>query len=75
MLLDSSQDKVRSGDRQFLPAEKLRQLEAYRSFVKTRKRYVILDASKPVADIAEDAYAAIIDMLARRTDMVLKNRF
>jgi hypothetical protein len=48
---------------------------AYIAFVKTRKKYVILNASKPVATVTEDAYAAIIDTLAERADRQLKSRF
>jgi energy-coupling factor transporter ATP-binding protein EcfA2 len=58
-----------------LPAGTLRILEAYRSFVKTRKKYVILDTSKPADSVKEEAYAAIIDTFAQRTDVRLKNRF
>jgi hypothetical protein len=43
--------------------------------VKSRKKYVILDASKPLAAVVEDAYVAIIDTLAERADKQLKRRF
>jgi hypothetical protein len=73
ILLDTPAEVMQSGDQPLLSAETLRQLEAYRSFVKTRKRYVILDAGKPVACVTEEAYAAIIDMLAQRTEKQLIN--
>jgi hypothetical protein len=56
-------------------AETLRQLEACWAFVKTRKKFVILDASKPVATVTEEAYAAVIEILAERTDRRLRRRF
>jgi hypothetical protein len=55
--------------------EALGELEAYRAFIKTRKRYVILDANKPTAGVTEDAYAAIINALAERAKRELENRF
>jgi energy-coupling factor transporter ATP-binding protein EcfA2 len=58
-----------------LPAQTARQIEAYRSFVKARKQHIILNAGKPAADLTEDVYAAIIDMLAQSTDRQLKRRF
>jgi hypothetical protein len=74
ILLDPAAEGLHSKNQDVLPAETLRLLEAYRSFVKTREQYVILDASKPAASVTEEAYAAIIDALAQRTDRQLKNR-
>jgi len=75
VLLDISAEAVQSKNQEFPSAEALRQLEAYRAFVKTRKRYVILDASQSIDCITENAYAAIIDTLAQRADRKLKRRF
>ncbi len=75
VLLDTPADTMQSRNQEFPSAEALGQLEAYRAFVKTRKRYVILDASQPIDCITENAYAAIIDTLAQRADRKLKNRF
>lgn len=75
ILLDVSAKTMQSISREFLSAGTLKQREAYRSFVKTRKRYIILDAEKPPASVAEEAYAAIIDTLALRTARQLRNRF
>ena len=58
-----------------LSAQTVRQLEAYRSFVKASKQHIILNAGKPAADLTEDAYTAMIDMLAQRTNSKLRNRF
>jgi hypothetical protein len=41
--------------------------------LRSKARIVILDASQPLDRIAEDAYAAIIDTLAERTDRTMKN--
>lgn len=58
------------------PAEATKQLDVYHSFLKSvRRRHIILDASKPLASVTEDAYAAIVDTLAARTEKVLKSRF
>jgi thymidylate kinase len=75
VLLDIPAKAMRSRDQKISSAEALGQLEAYRTFVKTRKRYVILDASQSIDCITENAYAAIIDTLAQRADRKLKNRF
>jgi hypothetical protein len=59
-----------------LPREKAeRLLEFYRSFIKTRKSYIILDSGKPDGALLEEAYAAIIAVLARRTQRALQSRF
>jgi thymidylate kinase len=75
VLLDTSAEVLQSKSQQFPSEETVRQREAHRAFVKTRKRYVILDASQSIDCITENAYAAIIDTLAQRVDRKLKNRF
>jgi hypothetical protein len=75
ILLDVHANVSQSSSQEFLLADTLRQREAYRSFVKTRKRYTILDARKPPTSVAEEAYAAIIDTLALHAERHLKNRF
>jgi hypothetical protein len=66
---------IQSRNPQLTLAEAQRQVAAYRAFTKARKRCIILDASKPLTCITEDAYAAIVDALAARTEKVLKSRF
>jgi thymidylate kinase len=75
ILLDVSSEVIQSRNPQLSPAEILRQIDVYRAFVKTRKNYIILDASKPAGEVKENAYAAIIDMLAQGTESRLKSRF
>jgi hypothetical protein len=75
ILLDSTTGVFQSGSQLVPTSITQAQLSAYRSFVKTRKRYVILDASGPPDSVAEGAYAAIVDTLVARTDRKLKNRF
>ena len=75
ILLDQDTEGLQSRNQGAPLTEAHRQLQAYRAFVKTRKRYVILDASKPVASVTEEAYAAIINTLAQLTDSKLKDRF
>jgi hypothetical protein len=74
ILLDPAAERMQSMNHEVLPAQKLSQLEACCSFVKTRNRYVVLDAGKPAASVTEEAYSAVIDMLARRADKLIKNR-
>jgi hypothetical protein len=75
IMLDPAADALQPRPPELPSGETLRKIEAYRSFVKTRKEHIILDASKPVTSVTEEAYAAIIHMLAQRTDRKLKNRF
>jgi len=75
ILLDTTSETMQAGKPKLLPTGTSRQIGAYRSFVKTRKRFVILDASKPAVSVTEEAYAAIIDMLTQRTDRQLKKLF
>jgi energy-coupling factor transporter ATP-binding protein EcfA2 len=75
ILLDPNPEGLQSRDQEALSTEALRQLEVCRAFVKTRKSYVILDASKPAQSVTEEAYAAIIDTLAQRAERQLKRRF
>lgn len=58
------------------PDDELAELfEACSAFIKTRSRYAILNASVPDADITEEAYAAIVDLLTQRTEGRIKGRF
>jgi hypothetical protein len=74
ILLDPAALGLHSTHQDVVSEQALRQIEAYRSFVKTTKQYVILDASKPSSCVTEKAYAAIIDTLATRTERQLKTR-
>lgn len=75
ILLDHAVEAIQTGTHEALSAELVSQLEAGDFFVKFRNRYVVLDARRPAARVTEEAYSAIIDMLAQRTDRLLKNRF
>jgi hypothetical protein len=75
ILLDVPAKALQSINQEFYSAETLRQCDAYRAFVTTRRRYIILDAGKPLAIVADEAYAAIIDTLALCTNRQLKNHF
>jgi len=75
IMLDPLADNLQTTNPDVHPAKIRRQLDVYRAFVKTRRRYVILDASQPADRVTESAYAAIIDTLAQRADKTLKNRF
>jgi hypothetical protein len=75
ILLDRSVEEPQSNDQQNCSSVRPTQLEAFLSFVKPERSYAILDASKPVANIVDDAYAAIVDALAQRTAIMLTKRF
>jgi hypothetical protein len=75
ILLDTDGGGLQSKDRELPSCEISWQLESYRSFVKTRAKYIILDAGRLADRVTEDAYAAIIDTLAQRTKRQLKIRF
>lgn len=75
ILLDPAVEGSQSRSPEVTPEETLRQLEASRAFVRTKKCFVILDVSQPLTRVTEEAYAAIIDMLAQRTGRLLENRF
>ena len=75
ILLDPAVNGMHSTGHENLSAPLLRQLEVCRSFVKMKNRFVILDASKPASQVTENAYSAIIDLLAQRTERLLDSRF
>lgn len=75
ILLDQDAGAMQSGNRALPIGESSGELASYPFFAKTKSKYVVLDASKSVASVTEDAYAAIIDTLAERTDRTLKSRF
>jgi thymidylate kinase len=66
LLLDAPMEVVRARKQEVSEEETARQLDAYRSFIKTRKHYAILDASRPVDTVISQAHAAIIDTLVWR---------
>lgn len=57
--------------REVPPAEKLTQLKDYGAFLKTKRKHIIIDTSKPEASVIDEVYAAIINTLAQRTDRQL----
>jgi hypothetical protein len=75
ILLEPSSEGAQSSGQNVPSTRVSTQIAAYRSFVKMRKRYMILDASKPLDAVVEDAYVAIIDTLAERASKKLKSRF
>jgi hypothetical protein len=68
--------KVLQSEKPSAPIERTAEaFEACLAFVKTKSRYVILDASGSTAEATEEAYGTIIETLARRTDGIIKRRF
>ena len=76
ILLDPVGEGLQSRDGKISPAETLRQLEAYRSFVRTKKSMLHSRPASQSPTVTEEAYAAIIEMLAQRTETgYSRNRF
>jgi hypothetical protein len=75
ILLDPGTGEMQAANHECLPAQALRQLDACRSLVKTKKQFVILEAGVPGFRVTEEVYSAIIAMLAQRADKRLKSRF
>jgi hypothetical protein len=75
VLLDPGMEGAHSNNHNIFSAEAQKMLDTYRSFVKTRKRYIILDAHQSVNTITDWVYAAIVDTLVQRADKLLRNRF
>jgi hypothetical protein len=75
ILLDVPDNTLQSSRQEIVSVEIFRQREAYRSFVKTRKRYIILDAGKQPVNVADEVYAAIVETLALCTERQLRKRF
>ena len=66
LLLDAPAEVVRARKKEVSEEETARQLDAHRSFIKTRKSYAIIDASQTVDTVIDHAHAAIIDTLVWR---------
>jgi len=66
LLLDAPLDIVRARKQEVSEEETSRQLDAYRTLVKTLRNHVIIDAAQPIGEVVDDAYAAIIETLALR---------
>jgi hypothetical protein len=75
ILLDASAELVQSQNPEAPRSDICRQLEAYRSFVKAKTQYAILDAGQSNARVTEEAYIVIVDYLAQRVNQQLAVRF
>lgn len=75
LFLDGTEAVMKPQHRDLADIGTLRQTEAFRTFVKTGGRYVMLNVSRPNSSIRDEAYAAIVATLAQRTDGKLKKRF
>jgi hypothetical protein len=75
ILLDLKAEEMPAANHESHSVQTSMQLEACRSFVKTKEWHVILDAGKPVDCVTEEVYSAIVNMLAQRTDRLLTSRF
>jgi hypothetical protein len=75
ILLDEAADQDRPASHPAQPAEVVRHPEAAGCFVKARSICMIPAADRPVASVTEDAYEAIIDVLAQRSIKRIRRRF
>jgi hypothetical protein len=75
IMLDPAPEGLPARNHDVLSERNRSQLQAYRAFARTRKRYVILDAGQSADRITEAAYSAIVDTLAERALKTLKSRF
>lgn len=75
LLLDGTVEVMRPRDDRILRTEMPAQCWNYRNFLKSRKRYLILNTGRPFPIVTEEAYVAVIDALVQRTDAKLRNRF
>jgi hypothetical protein len=73
ILLDGTIPSAQAGKGS--PSEQRKQSSAYRDFIASRKRNLVIDPEWHIERQTEAAYAGIIDMLAKRTDIGLKARF
>lgn len=73
--LEGTAEQDRPASHAAQPAETIRQSEAACSFVKARRSCTIQGAGRPIAGVTEDAYAAIIDVLAQRSNERIRRRF
>jgi hypothetical protein len=64
-------EEMQAKSREVSIAETFGQLEDYEAVLRTREKHIIVDASKSVASVTEEVYAAIINALALRTDRQL----
>jgi hypothetical protein len=73
ILLYPAAEGLQAASRNASAAETCTQPEAYRTFVQTRKNYVIVDATQSAEQATECAYHAIVDSLTRRANRRLKH--
>jgi len=75
IVLDGTEQSMPSASCQAPPVAVTRRNETELDFVKARERRVILKACRPSLSVVEEAYAAIVDALVRRTESKLRSRF
>ncbi len=75
IFLDLTSGGLQSRNGEVSSSAVYRNREFLHFIAKTGKNYIILDASKSVASVTEEAYASIIETLALRIDKQLGNRF
>lgn len=59
MLLDAPAEVLQARKQEVAPEETARQRDAYLTFIRNRKRYVIVDASQPLDKVIADAQKAV----------------
>lgn len=72
VLLDPDAETLQTKSQDAPLAETVRKIECCRDFVNATRKFIILDAGRPAASVAEGAYAAIINALAQHSDEKLR---
>ncbi len=74
--LNPGADALQSRNSELSATESVQRLEVFGRFANmTRRKHVTVEAGKPLADVTEDVYTAIIAMLAERTEKLLGKAF
>ncbi len=75
IFLDPDAERMSPSNQHASSVKMVAKCEDLRAFVEVTEKCIILDAGKPIASVAESAYAAIIEALAQRTDRKLAHDF
>jgi len=75
ILIDPADRDLRADGPSLADIQTSRQIDSWRRFVQSRKHFLILDAGKPAADLADEAYSALTEFLARRIERKIEKHF
>jgi len=75
ILIDPADRDLRAGSPALAETQTSHQIDIWHRFVHSKKHFLILDAGKPAADLADEAYSALTEFLARRTERKIEKHF